>query len=942
MLQGRAAGLTVITSGEPGAPANIRIHGIGNFGDVRPLYIIDGVQGDINSINPDDIESLQVLKDASAYSIYGVRGANGVIIVTTQKGKSGRTRISYDMYLGWQQPLEGLDLLSPQEWAELTWKAYRNSGQVVNGNPNHPLYGNGTDPVLPDYLFAGPHQDTLYEGNPYVNPALYNLNPDNGDIYQIVRYETNGTDWFHEMYKPAFSQNHTVTISGGNENNNFLASLGYLDQEGTLLNTSLKRFTARINSEFNLEKGFHFGENLQLSYSDNKRPEKFIPGSVSSNNNDANSAIFTAAYLPVYDIFGAWNPGSNDPSKGPDDNPVARRTLAKDYTTNQWQVLGNVYASMDFLKYFSAKSSFGGSLINYFNDQFIPASYDNVTNPNKYSESSGYVSSYTWTNTIHFAKTLGEHNLKALAGTEFINNYNRESGGTAFNLPFTDPDYWSLSNGDPNTKTNYSNESVSALSSLMGRIDYRYKNRYYLTGTIRRDGASYFGPENRFGWFPSIGLAWRLTEEIFLQKATWINELKIRGSWGKTGFYGNTDPYNQYTLYGGNVRDAYYDINGNSTGSIARGFRTLRIGNSKTGWQEDIVTNLGADAIFWKGKLSVSADWYIKKTEGLLFPLQLPALLGDALPPNVNVGSIENRGLDLTVGSRGSLSKEIGWDFLLTFSHYDNKIIRLTDIPYFDDFDSKIRNEVGYPVGSFFGYKIIGLFIDDADVGKSPVQPDAAPGRFKYADTNGRDVNGKITGKPDGFIDDADRLHLGSPHPDFTLGVNIGFHYKNLDFSTFFYGSFGNTVANDIKGVTDIAPYLYGVGSKDALYNSWGPDNKNTTIPIPELSFNFSNGGSGWNSYPLEDGSYLRNKSIMLGYTLPEKQLQHLHLDRLRIYIQVVNLFTITSYSGLDPELYKSPISPSSSFATNSVFGIDFGNYPNNQRQFLIGLNLGL
>lgn len=942
MLQGRAAGLTVITSGEPGAPASVRIHGLGNFGDVRPLYIIDGIQGDINTINPYDIETLQVLKDASAFSIYGVRGANGVIVVTTKKGRQGKLKISYDMYVGWQQPIENVDLLNPQEWADLTWKAYRNSGLLLNGNPNHPLYGNGPEPVLPDYLYAGPYSDTLYEGSPLVDPALYNLDPDSGPIYQIVRFNKTGTNWYDEMYKPAFSQSHTVSLAGGTDKNKYLVSVGYLDQEGTMLNTYLKRFTARINTEFNSIKQFTFGENLQLSYTDNARPEKFFPGTLVGNNSDATGAILTPPLQPVYDIFGAWNPGSNQANASPDNNSVARRTLAKDNKSKQWQIQGNIYAELDFLKNFTIRSSFGGTLVNYFNYLFIPGSYDNTSQLNSFNESAGYVSSWTWTNMLTYAKSFGEHRVKIVAGTEIINSYKRETGGTAYDLPFTYPNYWLLNNGDPNAsaRSSYSLAGISALSSFVSRADYGYMDKYFLTATLRRDGASYFGPENRFGWFPSLGLAWRLTQEQFMTHSDWIDELKLRASWGITGFYGNTDPYNQYTLYGGTIRDAFYDINGNSSGNITRGFRTIRIGNPKTGWQEDVVTNIGLDGIFWKGKLSIAADWYIKKTEGLLFPVRLPALLGDAQPPNVNVGNIENKGIDLTIGSKGNLSRNLVWDLLLTFSHYSNKITGLSTLGYFDDNGGKIRNEVGHPVGSFFGYRVIGLFQDDDDVANSPTQLDAAPGRFKFADTNGRDATGKLTGKPDGQISDVDRTHIGSPHPDFTLGLNIGLSYKNFDFSTYFYGSFGNTVANDLTLALDLAPYGWGVGSKTALYDSWSPDNKDAKAPIPEAFFNFSNGGGDWNSYPLESGTYLRNKSIIFGYTLPADVMNKIKIDRLRVYLQLVNLFTITSYTGQDPELYKDPVDPRSTAITNSAFGIDFGNYPNNQKQFLIGLNI--
>jgi hypothetical protein len=280
------------------------------------------------------------------------------------------------------------------------------------------------------------------------------------------------------------------------------------------------------------------------------------------------------------------------------------------------------------------------------------------------------------------------------------------------------------------------------------------------------------------------------------------------------------------------------------------------------------------------------------------------------------------------VGSKGSFAKKWRWDVLVTFTRYQNKIIKLNDLPYFDDINSIVRNQVGHPIGSFFGYQIAGIFRDDADVAKSAAQPDALPGRFKYADTNGRDSTGKLTGIPDGKIDDADRVFYGSPHPAFTLGMNIGITYGNFDLSTFFYGSFGNQIYDAMKIFREVSPFG-GTGSylKAALYESWTPERKNTSVPIAETSQNFSNNGV-WNSYGLENGSYLRNKSLILGYTLPRKVLDRIKVERLRVYVQAVNLFTLTRYSGIDPEV--------------NAAGVDFGNYPNNQKQFLIGLTLGL
>jgi hypothetical protein len=424
----------------------------------------------------------------------------------------------------------------------------------------------------------------------------------------------------------------------------------------------------------------------------------------------------------------------------------------------------------------------------------------------------------------------------------------------------------------------------------MGQVDYGLKERYFFKVTIRKDGSSIFGPQNRYGWFPSFSAAWRITEERFLRPSKWLTEVKIRTSWGKTGFYGNTDPNNQYTLYGGSIADAFYDIYGTSN-SVVRGFRAIRLGDPSTGWQEDVVTNVGFESVLWKGKLNVIADWYTKKAKGLLFPVRLPDILGGAEPPNVNVGEIRNTGVDILLGSKGKFSKNMSWDATATLTTYNTIIKKLSDLSfYIPEFGGAIgpivRNEVGRAPGSFYGYKIIGLFNDSADVAKSPLQNSAAPGRFKYQDTN-----------DDGIISDDDRVHFGNPHPNFTLGLNLGINYKNFDFSTFFYGSFGNDVLNLTRKFSD----FYSTGSAGGivsaknprvLYDSWSPQNTNTSVPIAENNFNFSNVGTE-NSYFVEKGTYFRNKSLIVGYTLPNTLTDELKIERCRIYVQALNLFTI-------------------------------------------------
>jgi TonB-linked SusC/RagA family outer membrane protein len=731
-----------------------------------------------------------------------------------------------------------------------------------------------------------------------------------------------GTDWFHEIFKPAFTQNHNLTVSGANDKNKYLFSLGYLNQQGTVLNTYLKRYVARINTAFSVNDHIRIGENLQVSYRDNPN----VATQQGPNFNEVFRALLTQPILPVYDIKGGW---AHLNAFNYNDNPVATRVLAKDNKANYWEIFGNAYAEAGFLTHFTARTSFGGSLTNYYSYNYATASYYPLSNGlpnNSLSESSGYRRSFTWTNTLGFSKIINAyHSIKAVLGTEAIDNYNREVGGRKIGFFTNDINYVFLSNGSPSGQSNYSFAGASTLFSLIGRVDYGYKDKYYLSGTLRRDGSSIFGPEKQFGWFPSVSAAWRITEEPFMKEVNGLTDLKLRASWGKTGYYGNTDPFNQYTLYGSSIGNTYYDING--TNNPVQGFRTVRLGEPNTGWQEDIVRTIGVESVFGNGKLSITADWYNKKASGLLFPVTLPDVLGGGVAPNTNVGIVENTGIDLFVNSKGKFSKDSRWDATFTLTTYHNNIVKLTDLPFyippFEQAGPFIRNEVGHPTSSFYGYKIIGIFKDAEEVGNSPVQNAAAPGRFKYLDANG-----------DNKIDDADRVHFGNPNPKFTAGVNIGITYKNFDFSTFCYGSFGNDVRN-LQTITDFYPTIFGSGitsakSKAALYDSWTPQHTNTSVPIAENNINFSNLGDV-NSYGVEKGSYFRNKSMLLGYTLPKPWLQKRKMEKLRVYVQVANLFTITKYTGLDPELS----------GYSAAFGIDFGNYPNNQRQYLFGLEAG-
>jgi len=935
-LQGQAAGVTVIGSGQPGEEPQVRIRGINTFGDNTPLYVLDGVPTqNISDINPNDVASIQVLKDAGAASIYGSRASNGVIIITTKKGKTGKPVVSYDAYYGTQIPKKGnvYHILNSQEMAQLKFNAFANSGTPVTDSSSDVLYGGGPVPVLPDYIYpAGAH-----EGDPSVNPSLYNINPnytnvnDLNGFYHIVRSNKTGTDWYHQVFKNAPTTNHNISVSGASDKAKYLMSLNYVNQEGTLINTYLKRYTVRANTAFTVSKNIRLGENLSYSISQNPQVGAL----------QAYSAIaFTfreQPIIPVYDIRGNYA-GNYGGQLGDAPNPVATQRRTSNDKTLDNRLFGNVFADVDFLKGFTFHTSFGGESYSGYSHNFGYPTYENQENTptNSYSESSYYGNSWTWTNTLTYHKIFNEvHNLQLLAGTEAYDSKSETLGGTTYGYLSFDPNYTTLSSGS-GTKTNYSSRYSEGLWSQFGRLDYGYKDKYLISATIRRDGSSKF-KTYQYGWFPAVTVAWRVTQEPFLKNSSWLTDLKIRGGWGVMGNQINLGADNAYTTYTQNHNSSYYDISGTNN-SIQQGFQAGQIGNPDAKWEKDANTNIGIDASFFKGAVNLSADYYEKNISDLLYNPELPGTYGRGVPAYRNVAQAKNNGFDITLTGNKNFSKDFKFDATLTFTSYNNRITKVTDnINYFfsgngRQFGTKfIRNEVGHPVGAFYGYKIAGFWNSADEIAAADVQAqkaansadavyqtDEGVGRFRYADVNG-----------DGQVDASDRTFIGNPNPKYTYGVNLGFTYKNFDISVFLYGSQGNQVWNEVKYWTDFFPSFTGAKSQTGLYNSWTPAHQNAKAPIQENAGYASTNGLP-NSYYVENGSYLRAKNIMLGYTLPGAFLQKKGIQNVRIYIQAANLFTITKYSGADPEINGNGV---------TEFGIDEGSYPST-RQFLAGISL--
>jgi len=478
------------------------------------------------------------------------------------------------------------------------------------------------------------------------------------------------------------------------------------------------------------------------------------------------------------------------------------------------------------------------------------------------------------------------------------------------------------------TQSNSGGAYQSTFWSQFAKVEYGYAGKYLLNATVRRDQASVFDPAYNTGYFPGVSVAWRISQENFMKRVSWINDLKIRGSWGKLGTSGNVNATNPLNLYSTRSGKSAYDIFGNSTSPYA-GFYRSNIGYKSTSWEGDIITNFGFDATLLNNKLDVTVEWFKKKVSGLFYRASGPAYdvlaVGDANLPQVNIADNQNTGLELNATYHGSINRDFKFDISANITSYKNEITSIPGQAYFDGYS--IRNvivnrfQVGHPFGAFFGYKVDGLFKDAADVSKSAKQPDAQPGVFKYHDVNG-----------DGKIDDKDRTWIGDPNPDFTYGVNLSFSYKNFDFAAFFFGSQGGQIFNQTQYFTDFPDFFKGGIRREVATNAWTPSNTNSTIPLLRTAGGFST-DQQTNSYFISGGSYLRCRQMQLGYNVPSKSLAKAGIDHLRIYVQAANLFTITGYKGLDPELQSSDL------GNTRQFGIDQGNYPHTAA-YLVGVNL--
>ncbi len=802
-LQGRVAGVTVLTNGQPGTTSQIRVRGFGAFGGNSPLYIVDGVPVESTDfLNPDDIETTTVLKDAAAASIYGARAANGVVVYTTKQGSRNKaTEISLNVSSGVTDPnVAGAPRnLNPQDMADYTHIAYRNNA-AATGTPvqyTHPQYGPNPVPRFPDYLHANGDNGVVGSVDLAAIRAAYEADPEN--VF-LIRPNLQGTNWYKELTRIAPLTRVTLGINGGTERGRFYFGFSLQEQKGILLSNDFQRYTSRFNSEWDIAPWLSVGENFQVTY---RSAVGGFGGDGGVEGADDESVILSAyrmpTIIPVYDEFGSFAStraaGFNNPR-----NPVRVQKL--DATNDLGYGIGgfgNIYLLLKPVEGLVLRSSLGGG---YSNSHFVNYGFRYLGDSepqasNSFSEGSNYFYSWTFTNTATYEKFFGKHKIKAFGGIEALNTgQGRFINGNGINPFSTDLDFQNL-NVVQSPVVNSGQFKGVNFYSLFGKLDYNWDEKYYLTGVLRRDGSSRFGGNNRYGTFPAVSAAWRVIAEPFMQDQDFITDLKIRGGWGEMGNSNNVNPNNQYSLYASSRNNTFYPIDGQNSGAN-EGFAQSRIGNPDAKWETSETKNIGFDASFLDDKLELILDWWEKDTRDLLFQVPLAGVTGNfAAAPSVNIASMSNKGIDFQIINRGNITEDFSYTLTLNNSFLSNEITFLADgIEFFDGPAYRgirpIRNAVGQSISTFFGYNVIGYFNTQAEVDNSPSQDGKALGRFRYEDVNG-----------DGAITPDDRTFLGSAVPDYTGGATLNLRWKNLEFETYWYASVGNEIFNQSKWFTD-------------------------------------------------------------------------------------------------------------------------------------------
>ena len=926
-LGGAVPGVTVENSGSPGARSTVRIRGIGSFQNNDPLTIVDGtpVQDTyLNWLSPDEIESITVLKDASAASIYGSQAGNGVIIIQTKRGRPGQRKVTLDVRTGVSSPVKGADsylIQNALDYFQVVKTANENAGLAVPRN----IFGDPNNPSVPDFIWpndgvgqscraAGPTCTTV------VDPSTYAYTSDGS---RLIMPGSAGTNWWKAVFGTGQVRDANLAISGGGADNAYHVSFNYLDQEGTAAFTRLQRGGVGINTQFNVNR-VTVGENIILS---RDRGYGGLDDGGLGENNIVGKNIYEQPVVPIYDIAGYFASGK---ALGLSNltNPLKIASAGQNNITTNDRMFGSVFARLDAGHAVSLNTRFGFNLGQGSFHGFTPATPENseVTSIDGINENYNLFTEWTWSNTLTYSRVMNQHNLTVLVGQAANQNTNRFEAGSCANLLNTDVNSRYIQDAlcDPTTKNVSSAGGKSALLSFFGKADYSFADRYYLSLTLRRDGSSRFGPSHRWGTFPAIGAGWKLSRESFLANNSVFSNMMLRFAWGVTG--NQQIPAGRIvSQFGGDRGDTFYDIGGTGT-SIRPGFKVTAIGNPNLKWEENRSVNVGVDLEFFNGRGSLTTDVYRRNTNNLLFDPRTPATAGSAAPPIVNIGKMRNNGIDFALGYRGTIGPATLWSVTLNGSHYKNKIVQIDGVSNFFYGPGLIRdqnpiiNQVGFPIGSFYGLVADGYYQSDAEA--APFFADGArPGRIKFKDLDG-----------DGHITAADRAVIGSPHPNFTGGLDLAVRHGAWEFSATLFGTFGNKIFN-VQKYWEVFRYFDTNVRKDRLANSWTPSNPNAKYPKLDASDVFSR---QFSSYWVESGSYVRMRALQVAYNLPPAFIRWIPGGR--VYVQAENLFTITGYSGLDPALPAASTFGAAGDIRDQFRGVDQGSYPSN-RTITVGIS---
>lgn len=851
-VQGKISGVQIIDAGKPGDNVNIKIRGLGSINNCDPLIVIDGVPTDLglNAINMADVDRLDVLKDASAAAIYGSRGANGVVMITTKRGKAGESHLSVSANVSVQNATNVPDLLDASEYAALSNEMMINSGRTPNPE------------------FANP--ETL----------------------------GSGTDWMDELLRTGIMQNYTVSYSGGNDKSHYYVSGGFLDQSGIVESVKYRRFTFQANSDAQVTKWLKFSNNITFSADEKKQ------GSYSIS--DAMKAL---PVQPVKNENGTWSgPEGNAEWYGSIRNPIGT-TQVNSNKTNGYNFLANITGEIKFAKWLKFRSTFGYDAKFWFDDNFTPK-YD--WKPTPVEESSRYKSTnksftYLWDNYFLFDYTIADaHEISFMGGMSAQWNdydyYNAQKNVFQFD------NVHEFDNGEKMYSI-LGNMTEWALLSYMARLNYSYKNRYLLTATVRRDGSSKFGPKHRWGTFPSVSLAWRMSDEKWFPKTKFIDDIKIRAGYGVTGSQASVGSYGYLAQYNTSV----YPLG--IAGNTQTVLYSSTLANPYIHWEEVAQTNVGVDASFLGSRIVLSLDAYLKETRDMLVKASIPITSGfeDTSTTYTNAGRVSNKGFEMSLHTVNLVSP-LRWETTLTATYNRNKIKDLnSDVPYYIN---QVNNSYvtmlaeGYPINVFYGYVTDGIFQNQQEVNDHAIQTGAEPGDIRFRDLNN-----------DGVINDEDRTVLGNPNPTWLFSMNNTLTYKGFELSVYLQGVAGNKIfnANNIDNTGMSAAYNQ---TTDVL-NRW--TGEGTSNFIPRAVYGDPNGNNRVSDRFVENGSYLRLKNITLAYNFPGKWLDKIGVQALRLSLSCENVATITSYSGFDPEV--------------DINGIDLSRYPIS-RTFSFGLNL--